>query len=168
GEGGLWRSTDSGASFTEIAGITDAKNVGFGKAAPGGTYMAIFTVATIDGVTGLYRSDDEGGSWVRINDDEHQWGNMGEALTGDPRIHGRGYLGTNGRGLIYGARTGPPVTVTPTVTPTDDPTSTPTVTPTVSPTVTPTTETGCTATYRAGNDWPDGFQAEVTVQNTGS
>ena len=77
-------------------------NVGFGKAAPGGTYMAVFAVATLDGVTGLYRSDDAGGGWVRINDDRHQWDNMGEALTGDPRVFGRVYLGTNGRGIIYG------------------------------------------------------------------
>ncbi|MGI5269153.1 cellulose binding domain-containing protein [Nonomuraea sp. CA-218870] len=157
GEGGLWRSTNSGASFTKVSGITGSVNVGFGKAAPGATYMAIFAVATIDGVTGLYRSDDTGANWLRINDDEHQWGNMGEALTGDPRVYGRVYLGTNGRGIIYGDRTGPPVTVTPTVTPT--------ITPTVTPTVTP--GTGCTATYTPGNQWPGGFQAEVAVRNTG-
>ncbi|TDC10426.1 xyloglucanase [Nonomuraea longispora] len=152
GEGGLWRSTDGGTSFSAVPGISGSVNIGFGKAAPGGTYMAVFAVATIDGVTGLYRSDDAGASWVRINDDEHQWGNMGEALTGDPRVHGRVYLGTNGRGIIYGDRTGPPVTVTPTAT----------------PTVTPTSGAGCAATYEVGNQWPGGFQAEVTVTNTGA
>ncbi|MFK4040930.1 cellulose binding domain-containing protein [Nonomuraea wenchangensis] len=168
GDGGLWHSTNSGTSFTKVSGITKSVNVGFGKAAPGGTYQAIYTVATIDNVTGLYRSDNGGSSWLRINDDKHQWGNMGEALTGDPRVYGRVYLGTNGRGVIYGDRTGPPVTVTPTATVTPTVTPTVTVSPTVTPTVTPTTGRGCTATYRPGSSWPGGFGAEVAVQNTGS
>ena len=49
----------------------------------------------------MFQSDDGGASWSRINDDQHQFGNMGEALTGDPRIYGRVYLGTNGRGVLY-------------------------------------------------------------------
>ncbi|SDH83867.1 cellulose binding domain-containing protein [Nonomuraea jiangxiensis] len=162
GQGGLWHSTNSGTSFTKVAGITNAVNVGFGRAAPGQTYMALFTVATIDGVTGLYRSDNAGASWLRINDDKHQWGNMGEALTGDPRVYGRVYVGTNGRGILYGDRTGG--SVPPTVTST----ATPTITPTVTPTVTPTAGSGCSAAYRPGNGWPGGFQADVTVSNTGS
>ncbi|MCP2345985.1 cellulose binding domain-containing protein [Nonomuraea roseoviolacea] len=158
GDGGLWHSTDSGASFTKLPGVTASVNAGFGKAAPGGTYPAVFTVATIDGVAGLFRSDDAGSTWVRINDDKHQYGNMGEALTGDPRIYGRVYLGTNGRGIVYGDRTGPTPTVTPTITPTSTPT----------PTVTPTTGKACAVTYTVGNQWPGGFGAEVTVRNTGS
>ena len=40
---------------------------------------------------------------MRINDDQHQWGRAGDtAITGDPRIYGRVYIGTNGRGIIYG------------------------------------------------------------------
>ncbi|MFG1698224.1 cellulose binding domain-containing protein [Nonomuraea sp. NPDC049309] len=164
GDGGIWHSTDGGSSFTRLSGITDAVNVGFGKAAPGANYPAVFAVATIDGVTGLYRSDDGGSSWLRINDDEHQWGNMGEALTGDPRVYGRVYLGTNGRGIIYGDRTGPPITVTPTEVPTGDPTGEPTGEPTETP---GPGDGGCTATYQAGDSWPGGFQAGVTVENTG-
>jgi photosystem II stability/assembly factor-like uncharacterized protein len=101
GETGLLRSTDSGATFTAVASVTSGINVAFGKAAPGATHAAVFLVGTVDGVTGVFRSDDTGASWVRINDDAHQYGNMGDALAGDPRIYGRVYLGTNGRGILY-------------------------------------------------------------------
>ena len=104
GDTGLFHSTDGGDTFTAVSTVEDAVNVGFGAAAPGRTYPALYTLGTIGGVTGLYRSDDTGATWVRINDDRHQYGNAGEALTGDPRVYGRVYLGTNGRGVIYGDR----------------------------------------------------------------
>ena len=103
---GLWRSTNSGASFTRVSAATAGVNVGFGKAAPGQTYPAVFAYATIDGVQGVFRSDNIGQTWVRINDNAHQYGNAAEALTGDPRIYGRVYLGTNGRGILYADRLG--------------------------------------------------------------
>jgi xyloglucan-specific exo-beta-1,4-glucanase len=106
GDTGLFRSTDGGATFTRLSTVASARNVGFGAPAPGRTYQAVYTLATIGGVTGVYRSDDTGATWVRINDDQHQYGNAGEALTGDPRVYGRVYLGTNGRGVVYGDRTG--------------------------------------------------------------
>lgn len=99
---GLWRSTDGGETFTRISNVEEANNVGFGKAAPGADYPALYIIAQVDGVRGVFRSTDEGNSWVRINDDQHQYGNFGDAITGDPRIYGRFYLGTNGRGIIYG------------------------------------------------------------------
>ncbi|MGW0483633.1 glycoside hydrolase family 6 protein [Nonomuraea sp. NPDC003214] len=52
--------------------------------------------------------------------------------------------------------------------PTVSPTVTVTPTVTVSPTVTPTGTPGCTATYKLVNKWQGGFQAEVTVRNTGT
>jgi xyloglucan-specific exo-beta-1,4-glucanase len=150
GDTGLFHSTDSGASFTRLANVTSARNVGFGKAAPGRTNLALFIVGVVDGVSGVYRSDDTGATWVRINDDRHQYGNMGEALTGDPRVYGRVYLGTNGRGVLYADRTGtePP--------PTDPP-----------PTDPPPTTANCRVTY-AVNQWPGGFTGSVTIANPGT
>jgi len=100
---GLWHSTDSGASFTQISNVQQADNIGFGKAATGQTYMALYVPAEIGGVRGIFRSIDKGNTWVQINDSQHQWGVAGaSAITGDPRIYGRVYVSTNGRGIIYG------------------------------------------------------------------
>jgi xyloglucan-specific exo-beta-1,4-glucanase len=99
---GVWHSTDSGTSFTKLSNVQKADVIGFGKAAPGQKYMALYTSAQVNGVRGIFRSDNEGKTWIRINDDEHQYGSTNSAITGDPRIYGRVYLGTNGRGVIYG------------------------------------------------------------------
>jgi xyloglucan-specific exo-beta-1,4-glucanase len=175
GSTGLLRSTDAGATFAPVDGVTEGVSVAFGKAAPGAAHPAVFLVGTVGGTDGVFRSDDTGATWVRINDDAHQYGNMGDALAGDPRIHGRVYLGTNGRGILYADRTGGPSSPTPTVTsPTPTPTtptpSTPTpTTPTPTPSAsTPDPSTGCTATYRVTGQWGGGFQGEVTVANTGA
>ncbi len=105
---GLWHSTNSGASFTKLSNVQEADLIGFGKAAPGQSYMALYTVAQIDGVRGVFRSDDAGATWVRINDDAHQYAKINMAITGDPRIYGRVYLGTNGRGTLYADPVNPP------------------------------------------------------------
>lgn len=99
---GLYRSTDGGVSFSEVAGCRASYALGFGKAAEGAAYPAVFMVGSTESITAVYRSDDEAKSWVRINDDRHQWGWTGEAIAGDPRVFGRVYLATNGRGIQYG------------------------------------------------------------------
>ncbi|MDT8715084.1 xyloglucanase [Clostridium sp. 19966] len=113
---GLWHSTDSGNSFTKLSNVQEADCVGFGKAAPGQSYMALYISAKINGVRGFFRSNDGGNSWVRINDDQHQYGRTNMCITGDPRIYGRVYVGTNGRGIVYGdsASTAQDSSITPT------------------------------------------------------
>ncbi|MEU8971587.1 1,4-beta-glucanase [Streptomyces monashensis] len=101
--GGLYRSVDGGVTFGRVAGVAAAYTLGFGKAAPGAAYPALFLVGSTDGSrSAVYRSDDRARTWIRVNDDAHQWGWTGQAVTGDPRIHGRVYLATNGRGIQYG------------------------------------------------------------------
>ncbi|MFJ8933253.1 xyloglucanase [Streptomyces sp. NPDC102364] len=99
---GLWHSKDGGATFTKLSGVEQADTIGFGKAAPGATYQTLYASAKIGGVRGIFRSTDAGASWTRVNDRAHQWGWTGAAITGDPRVYGRVYVSTNGRGVIYG------------------------------------------------------------------
>jgi xyloglucan-specific exo-beta-1,4-glucanase len=191
---GVYHSTNSGTSFTKVAVSSSAVSIGFGAPAPGATYRALYTMATIDNVRGVYRSTDAGASWVRINDDQHQYGNAGEAITGDYSVFGRVYLGTNGRGVLVADPTGgptttssrPPTTTTrPPTTTTRPPTTTtrPPTTTTSPPTTTtrpPTTTTrpptttgspptgGCSASYTQIGQWGGGFQGEIRVTNTGT
>ncbi|UVS80724.1 cellulose binding domain-containing protein [Actinokineospora sp. UTMC 2448] len=153
GDLGLFRSTDSGATFTKISSVASARNIGFGKAAPGHDYPALFLVGTVGSTRdAVFMSDDRGATWRRINDDRHQYGNMGEALTGDPRVYGRVYLGTNGRGIVYTDAAG-----------TTPPTSTTTTTTTTTTTPPPPGE--CTVRYTVTGSWNGGFQASVRVTN---
>jgi hypothetical protein len=99
---GLYRSTDGGATFTKVGSCWASYTLGFGKAAEGASYPAIYMVGSTETITAVYRSDDEAKTWTRINDDQHQWGWIGAAITGDPRVYGRVYIATNGRGVQYG------------------------------------------------------------------
>ena len=108
-EGDVWltafkeldHSSDSGKSFEALSSVTEAYALGFGKPAEGKTYPALYLIGKIGDVTGYFRSDDKGESWVRINDDQHQWG-FCNIIIGDPRVSGRVYIGTGGRGIIVG------------------------------------------------------------------
>jgi len=104
---GLYRSTNSGWTWNQFdtAAVTSATSVGFGKAATGAFYPAIYLSGTVNGTTALFRSTDAGTTWVQINDASHQWGGV-SLVVGDPRTFGTVYLGTSaGRGVIYGTST---------------------------------------------------------------
>ena len=73
----------------------------FGKAAPGNDYPALYMIGKVNGIRGIFRSDNAGKSWIRINNDQHQWGLLLH-ITGDPKKYGRVYVGTHGRGILYG------------------------------------------------------------------
>ena len=102
---GLLHSTNGGRTFVRLPAVQEADSLGLGKAAPGKDSPALFLAGTIEGLHAVYRSDDDGGAWVRINDDQHQFGSVSR-VTGDPRIYGRVYFATGGRGIIYGDAAG--------------------------------------------------------------
>jgi photosystem II stability/assembly factor-like uncharacterized protein len=97
----LFHSTDSGITFITVEGIDKAHNIGFGKPAPSQSTPAIYLNATILDTEGLFRSTDAGQTWLRIDDPAHQFG-WKNSITGDPRLFGRVYFATGGRGVIYG------------------------------------------------------------------
>jgi photosystem II stability/assembly factor-like uncharacterized protein len=98
---GLYHSTDTGATFARLGGVQEIHAFGFGKGAPGAGYPAFYLIGVVDGQRGIFRSDDTAHAWVRINDDQHQWGLLLQ-ITGDPKQYGRVYVGTHGRGTLYG------------------------------------------------------------------
>ena len=51
---------------------------------------------------GIYMSQDRGETWKRINTDNEKWGNVNPRIEGDPKLFGRCYISTNGRGIIRG------------------------------------------------------------------
>ncbi|HTT18027.1 MAG TPA: xyloglucanase [Candidatus Sulfotelmatobacter sp.] len=99
---GIWHSRDGGNSFSQLWNVDAASTIGFGKPALFHKYPALYSSAEVCGVWGIYRSDDAGWTWTRVNDDRHQYALTNQTITGDPRIYGRVYVGTNGRGIIYG------------------------------------------------------------------
>lgn len=160
---GMWHSTNSGTTFTKLANVQGADSIGFGKAATGQTYPAIYAAAKIDNVRGIYRSEDGGANWVRINDDQHQYASI-QTITGDPTIYGRVYIGTNGLGALYGDPSGPVPTPTNTSVVTNTPTNTPVVTNT--PTNTPVASNTPTNTPVASNTPTNTPVASNTPTNT--
>ncbi len=108
-EGDIWittketlaRSTDSGKTWKKVSSVDAGHAVGFGKAAPGKDFPAVYITGVVGGVNGFFRSDDAGKHFVRINDDAHQYGTA-LVITGDPRIYGRVYVAPGGRGIVYG------------------------------------------------------------------
>ncbi|MGA7522682.1 MAG: hypothetical protein WBW84_09370 [Acidobacteriaceae bacterium] len=105
---GLWHADSLAAHnatgavlFTRLPGVQQIEAFGFGKAAPGRSYPTLYLAGTVEGQPGVFRSNDAGRTWVRINDNQHQWGLILQ-ISGDPRLYGRVYVGTHGRGILYG------------------------------------------------------------------
>jgi len=103
GAAGLFYSIDGGKKFNKIQTVNKAYRVGFGKNAKGCNYPVIFIWANIRNRTGIFMSQDMGKRWFRINDERHQFGWI-HCITGDPRIFGRCYFSTEGRGIMYGEK----------------------------------------------------------------
>ena len=124
--GYLARSTDGGKTFEYIDPADDpaytqkiqhCEAVGFGKAAPGASYPAIYMYGTIGGVLGVWQSIDEAKTWKRIDDEKHRFGALanGGFVRGDANTFGVVYRSTAGRGIAarMPASWEPPVAIRP-------------------------------------------------------
>ncbi|KAG8899715.1 hypothetical protein FRC00_001041 [Tulasnella sp. 408] len=109
---GLFHTVNNGTTFTQISGFTVAYSVSTGASKTTGGYPAVFVFGTYNGNPGLWRSDDQGLTWNRLDDAAHGFGSQeANYVSGDPRAWGRVYVGTNGRGIFYGDDNGSTSTV---------------------------------------------------------
>ena len=102
--GGIVRSSDGCATVVAVPGFASARSVALGAPAVAGGYPAVYvygTIASDTGNPGLYRSDNEGASWVRLNDWAHGLGYV-MFVQADSKAYGRVYVATNGRGIMLG------------------------------------------------------------------
>ncbi len=105
----LWHSVDSGLTWTKLTAMATvgaeytsfhgAIKVALGKPANGSSYSAaVYLIGTINGTDGVYRSDDEGITWTRIDDDAHRYGGV-SGIVADTNVYGRVFMA--GRGMLY-------------------------------------------------------------------
>lgn len=107
---GLFHSPDSKSKMAQIRGVNEAWQISFGAPMTKGDYPAIFLWGKVNGIDGLWRSDDRAANWVRINDDAHRFGEL-RKIAGDMVDPGTLYLAPHGRGVIVGMPADKPLPV---------------------------------------------------------
>ena len=105
--GGMWiRSSrkiyttgDYGKTITTLDNIKNVAVFGFGKGKDGSSLPAAYVWGEVDGLFGLYISDDLGESWRQLNDSTHNIPILFD-MCGDMNMYGRAFIATTGRGVI--------------------------------------------------------------------
>ena len=102
------RSTNGGATWTAVPNVSEVLCFGYGAAAPGESYPAIYIVGWVNDVYGVWQSINNAQSWTQIG----TWPNNSldtiTTISGDPGIYGQVYVGFAGSGAAY-LPAGPPV-----------------------------------------------------------
>lgn len=93
------RSTDGGATWTDVPNVKEVYAFGFGKGS--GTYPAIAIYGAVNGVFGVYLSDDNCATWTSYGGFPNDSLDFVSSVSGDNNLIGRVYVGFNGSGFLY-------------------------------------------------------------------
>ena len=99
---GLFRSDDGGRAFRKVDADIAVEVMDFGKPPPGQAFPALYALGSRGDLRAIWRSDDEGVNWMRINDDRHEYGRRFRCIAADQRVFGRVFVGADGRGILMG------------------------------------------------------------------
>jgi xyloglucan-specific exo-beta-1,4-glucanase len=99
---GLFHSTNYGSTFTQISsGVSAGYSFALGAASTTSGYPVIYGFFTVDTVTALFKTEDQGLNWAMISDAAHGFGASSANVVGaDMATYGRVFVGTNGRGIF--------------------------------------------------------------------
>ena len=92
------RSTNGGATWTAVPNVLEVTCFGFGKAAPGQSYPAIYIVGWVNNVYGIWQSINNAQSWTQIGTYPNSSLDTIKTISGDPNIYGQVYVGFQGSG----------------------------------------------------------------------
>src|ERR1700727_1024102 len=98
----FYRSTNGGATWTAVPNVLDVLAFGFGAAAPGQSYPAIYIVGYVNNVYGIWQSTNSAQSWTSIGTYPNNDLDQIKTISGDPNIFGEVYVGFgDGGGYAY-------------------------------------------------------------------
>lgn len=111
-EGHVWINSNGKIKYSEDGAKTFTNTTNYncsafalGKESPGGNYPAIYIwgKGTSSSPEAMYRSIDKGQTWIRANDDMHQWGSLANAgnIEADKNVYGLVYKSTAGMGIPW-------------------------------------------------------------------
>jgi hypothetical protein len=97
----FYRSTNGGATWTTVPNVLDVFTFGFGAAAPGQSYPAIYIVGYVNNVYGIWQSTNNAATWTNIG--TYPTGDLDHisTISGDPNHYGEVYVGFYGGGYAY-------------------------------------------------------------------
>lgn len=98
---GLYKTTNGGTTFTKVTALTTSTAFAFGAPASGSSTPTVYSYGTVSGIKGMYRSTDLGTNWDQINGSQTFPAGV-KGIAGDRQVFGRIYVGTGGRGVLYG------------------------------------------------------------------
>lgn len=101
----FWECVDdqTATQCHSIANVKEVFSFGFGKAATGKRYPAVFIYGWVNNVLGIWRSDNHCATWTRISDGfPTESLDSVKVIEGDNNIYGRAYVGFAGSGYAYG------------------------------------------------------------------
>ncbi len=99
---GIYFSSDYGNTFRKIDNVTQAFLFALGKEAENSEYPTMYIFGSVNNNEGVFRSTDNGESWVKINNAQTGLGNIPQIMVADRQQFGIVYIGTQGTGAYVG------------------------------------------------------------------
>jgi photosystem II stability/assembly factor-like uncharacterized protein len=97
----FYRSINGGATWTVVPNVLAVTTFGFGAAAAGQSYPAIYIVGYVNNVFGIWQSVDNANSWTNIGTYPTGELDLISTISGDPNNYGAVYVGFSGGGFAY-------------------------------------------------------------------